>query len=165
MPYKNKADKDAANRRWIRENPEKNTASRKASNARAKAKKPIKQKMPRVRSAKSLVEDRAKNRLAAISALGGACVRCGISDDRVLEFDHITPLRRRSSGVKSKSQESEIRKIARGQVVDGVQLLCANCHRIKTREGGEFNTRQPKQNMAAALDMLQRSLFDFGDTA
>lgn len=68
-------------------------------------------------------------RPAAIAKLGGHCVRCGIGDVRVLELDHI------NGGGHSErlytDRVSFYAAVARGDRTD-IQLLCANCHRIKT---------------------------------
>lgn len=80
---------------------------------------------------------RAK-RIFAIEKLGGKCVHCGNSDDRVLEIDHVLPL--------SKEEEKRIHahyvfKEILEHDTPGLkyQLLCANCHKIKTIEKGEYN--------------------------
>lgn len=77
---------------------------------------------------------RDKARADGIAALGGCCCACGISDSRVLEFDHRKPLRRRSNGVRSKGYGELKRAIADGTVAIIFQLMCANCHAIKTRD-------------------------------
>ena len=164
MPYVDKKKKAEANRRWAEKNPEKVKANR-AAWLEKQRNKPKKQ---RVKTGRDVVKKgaadanrRAVYRHMAIEQLGGACVRCGISDARVLEFDHIAPLFRRTSGHKSRSQDAEIKRIAMGGDATGLQLLCCNCHRIKTRDGGEFKMKAGHANaMRTAIDVLQRSLFD-----
>lgn len=60
------------------------------------------------------------------------CVKCGITDVRVLEFDHVDPATKSFSiarGIASTlSWENILAEIAK------CQLLCANCHKIKTAE-------------------------------
>lgn len=165
MPI-DKKKKAEANRRWADKNPEKVKASRAAwaEKQRAKPKKP-RAKTGRDLAKKSSADAnrRAVYRRMAIAQLGGACVRCGISDERVLEFDHIVPILRRTSGHKSKSQDAEIARIAKGGSSDGMQLLCCNCHRIKTREGDEFKMKAGRASaVRTAIDVLQWSLFDEG---
>jgi predicted HNH restriction endonuclease len=71
-------------------------------------------------------------RMRAIDRLGGACSGCGFSDHRALEFDHRTPL------LNTKGRGSSIYEILRMEDPHAVyQLLCANCHTIKTKEGRE----------------------------
>lgn len=61
-----------------------------------------------------------------------ACARCGTSDARVLEFDHIDPATKSFSiarGIASTlSWERILVEIAK------CQILCANCHKIKTAQ-------------------------------
>ena len=78
---------------------------------------------------------RRKNRLKAIAALGGCCLHCGILDDRVLQFDHKTPVKRREKGTRNYGgylSSEEWHAIVEGREHD-IQLFCANCHVIKTR--------------------------------
>jgi 5-methylcytosine-specific restriction endonuclease McrA len=67
----------------------------------------------------------------AIILLGGRCVRCQLDDMRCLEIDHIIPVRgdRSIYGVKL------YRSVVSGNK-DNLQVLCANCHAIKTYEDG-----------------------------
>lgn len=65
-------------------------------------------------------------------------MRCGFSDERVLEIDHVN-----GDGYLDKTRSTHgiymnvIRDIQNG--TRRFQLLCANCHKIKTVENGEFN--------------------------
>lgn len=58
------------------------------------------------------------------------CVECGINNPIVLEFDHIDPKTKSfsiASGISNtRSWESIMEEI------DKCQILCANCHKIKT---------------------------------
>jgi hypothetical protein len=69
-------------------------------------------------------------RLKAIENLGGACVVCGECCEMVLEFDH-----KNDDGHLDKETNSYliVSKLAFGDGLDRFQLLCANCHRIKTK--------------------------------
>ena len=59
----------------------------------------------------------------------GQCVNCGITDPLLLEFDHIDPstkvgnISRLVYRLSSAELDKEIAKC---------QILCANCHRLKT---------------------------------
>ena len=77
---------------------------------------------------------RAKLRRQAIAAMGGCCEECGFADQRALQFDHRTPIRRGRNGLHKSAHTSDKvhRAIMRGQR-ENLQLLCANCHQIKTR--------------------------------
>lgn len=71
-------------------------------------------------------------KLAVVKMMGGECVRCGIKDFRVLQIDHIRPILRKNGG---SSATNMTRLIHRGIVpLNEVQLLCANCHSVKTYE-------------------------------
>ena len=63
-----------------------------------------------------------------------SCAGCGISDPVVLDFDHI-------HGEKKMSISRMIYKIrSRKKIIDEIdkcQVLCSNCHRIKTAK--DFN--------------------------
>ena len=74
------------------------------------------------RHRKSINEYRRKQRLAAIAILGGVCKKCGFSDVRALQIDHIN-----GGGVK------ELKKVIRSVLnkENKYQLLCANCNWIK----------------------------------
>jgi len=65
--------------------------------------------------------------------LGGACVKCGITDSRLLDFDHIDP-KTKSINISNKMwlpYEQLLNEVKK------CQLLCPNCHRLKTRAGNE----------------------------
>lgn len=90
----------------------------------------------------------AEKRAAALEALGGKCVRCGFSDARALQFDHVNGdgfrdykkvngrrvRRHRSLGTVYK-------QIAENAEPGRYQLLCANCNWIKRDEEGEHLPR------------------------
>lgn len=82
-------------------------------------------------------------RMQGIEYLGGVCAKCGYKENLdALEFDHITPVRLpqedRPSLVSSIFWKTPLEKIP--TLLKGCQLLCANCHRIKTRrEARETN--------------------------
>ena len=77
------------------------------------------------------------NREKAFAIVGEKCVRCSQDDKRVLEFDHIVPILRSKSGVES--GRNLARKIANGQIGPSeIQVLCGNCHTIKTYYPEEF---------------------------
>jgi 5-methylcytosine-specific restriction endonuclease McrA len=68
----------------------------------------------------------------AVALLGGKCCRCGCDDIRCLEIDHIIPIR----GDRSMYGDKLFRSIVNGGSTDNLQVLCANCHAIKTYEDG-----------------------------
>ncbi len=66
----------------------------------------------------------------AITLLGGICCRCGCDDIRCLEIDHIIPV----NGDRSVYGAKLYRSIVNGGSRENLQVLCANCHAIKTYE-------------------------------
>lgn len=82
---------------------------------------------------------RRENKILAVARLGGCCVRCGYKENlAALEIDHLV-LRRRRLPDMGASQATQLR---RGSLrVEEVQLLCANCHAIKTYEEDRLKFR------------------------
>jgi hypothetical protein len=79
-------------------------------------------------------------KLRAYAKLGGKCRMCGFSDHRALQIDHVmgtengVPIHklRRESTDHSRNLH---KRIIRGEIpMLELQLLCANCHAIKTAE-------------------------------
>lgn len=79
-----------------------------------------------------------KQRLArkhkAIKMLGGKCKKCGYDENiNALQIDHIKPILRKQHGTHAGGNLS--RRIANGALpMTLFQVLCANCHAIKTYE-------------------------------
>lgn len=61
-----------------------------------------------------------------------SCEKCGMSDLRVLEFDHIDPTTKSFSIAGAITSTRSWGKIL--IEIDKCQILCANCHKIKTAE-------------------------------
>lgn len=87
-----------------------------------------KYRMRAIKRNKILRENLRRKMLAYLK--NKSCVKCGIDDIRVLEFDHIYPetktldiARAITNTVKWEAILKEIHKC---------QILCANCHKIKT---------------------------------
>lgn len=76
--------------------------------------------------AKYMLERYVRRRLAAISQLGGKCVRCGEDDQALLEFHHRDPSEKtfticgRLAGVSEQKLQDELSKC---------DLLCDDCHK------------------------------------
>lgn len=79
------------------------------------------------------------NKAFFLEYLGGKCVRCENSDPRVLDFDHIVPGEKKNSiaAIFALANRDKIK-----EEVDKCQLLCANCHRIKSLENGDYKRRR-----------------------
>ena len=80
----------------------------------------------------------AKNRESVIEMLGKTCIKCGFSDIRGLQIDHIET----GHGEKDRKTydtRTFYRKILLGEYdISKLQILCANCNWIKRYENGEF---------------------------
>lgn len=94
-----------------------------------------------------MVSKMSKNRRSlrrrAIEKKGGKCVRCGISDERVLVFDHKDGkgyLERKDVN-PSKYLRNLCQQIIAGER-DDIQLLCANCNLIKEKEEREWEKKE-----------------------
>lgn len=81
-----------------------------------------------------------RERAAVIEAMGGKCIKCGISDTRVLQIDHIN-----AGGSKERKERKfkyTFNKHVLVSFINGenkYQLLCANCNWIKRAENNERN--------------------------
>lgn len=120
-----------ASRRWRQRNPDA------VKKAKALYYQRHKEKLKERRAEANLARSRAY-RLAAVEALGGICVRCGFSDERALQIDHVDG----GGGMERaqiKSRSVFYRKVVEDQ--KGYQLLCANCNWIKRHENQEYRWR------------------------
>lgn len=71
-------------------------------------------------------------RQTVVEMFGGKCQECGYNKNILaFQLDHIVPILRKSN---EKDLTKQVwRKVALGIIpMDGLQLLCANCHAIKT---------------------------------
>ena len=59
-----------------------------------------------------------------------SCVMCGMSDPRVLDFDHINPTTKSFGIARALHNIMAWEKVL--AEIEKCQILCANCHRIKT---------------------------------
>ena len=89
-------------------------------------------------SRKSSRKKYAADRLALIEFYGGKCVRCGFSDPRALQIDHIHGGGRKElqSIDRKKYHSLEYHKKNKGKY----QLLCSNCNWIKRDECQEYSS-------------------------
>lgn len=80
-----------------------------------------------------------RNRKEVLELMGGKCIRCGFSDIRTLQIDHVN-----GGGVKEKKKFTAItylKKVIKSfnEGKNEYQLLCANCNWIKKSERDETN--------------------------
>ena len=84
-----------------------------------------------------------KKRLLALKRLGNKCARCGFSDWRALQIDHIN-----GGGMKENRRyggnwiDRNVLKLHANKLKSKYQLLCANCNWIKKYENGENGIRK-----------------------
>lgn len=69
------------------------------------------------------------------------CIDCGEKDDRILEFDHVRGVKKRT---KNRGTDGVMGLVRQGyswrvikEEIDKCEVRCRNCHKIKTYE--EFN--------------------------
>lgn len=81
----------------------------------------------------SRINNRLK-RIELLNILGGKCKNCGFSNYDALEIDHIEPVLRRTTKDTSKAGVRLVQSLMNGKYdISAVQVLCANCHSIKTK--------------------------------
>ncbi len=78
-------------------------------------------------------DKKQRYRKKAIEVMGGKCERCSYDENYLaLQIDHVDPILRK---VKNSDGQTLFRQLALGKITrKGLQLLCANCHAIKTYE-------------------------------
>lgn len=103
----------------------------------------------RIRKAKILIASFKEN---------ASCVRCGLTDARLLEFDHIDP----SIKVKNVSCMSSNNQNNILDEISKTQLLCKMCHRLKSirklRETPPVDTEESKRRIRNKLHVRQRKI-------
>jgi len=83
-----------------------------------------------------LAEARKRYRAAAIALHGSKCCKCGFSDIRALQFDHVNA--GGHTHIKNESTRPSYYKQIICAEVGRFQLLCANCNWIKRHENKEI---------------------------
>jgi hypothetical protein len=87
---------------------------------------------------------RRRLRVAALKLYGGKCEHCGFDDERALQFDHVVPV-----AVAGAKRTSHADVLAGKMAKEELQLLCANCHAIKTRaDDGHSELSKNKRYMS-----------------
>ncbi len=78
---------------------------------------------------------RAKQKNRAFDKLGAVCARCGIDDRRVFQIDHVDGggEQDRKAGLRGKTGYTDVLNRPWRY-----QLLCANCHQIKSQYPDDF---------------------------
>ena len=82
-------------------------------------------------------------KIEAMVHLGGAlCARCGFSDLRALQIDHVNG-GGKAERKKNRNYPSYYRSVAKSEI-GKYQVLCANCNWSKRSENGEEGTYRSK---------------------
>jgi len=90
-----------------------------------------------------LLKSKIKIRMETLSFLGGKCKKCGFSDWRALQVDHINGgghLENKLGGHSRRALLNRIRKSPKKY-----QILCANCNWIKRYENNECGRKEKGQ--------------------
>lgn len=74
-----------------------------------------------------------RRKIRIISAYGGKCTRCGFTDERALQLDHVDG-GGRAHFKQFKSPASLYTWVERNNYPKSLQILCANCNSIKRFE-------------------------------
>lgn len=86
-------------------------------------------------------KSRERIRSRVLEMFGGKCCRCGFSDHRALQLDHIHQAREARCSYQ-RAGNTLYSAILRGERdVREFQLLCANCNWIKRYENNEHNRK------------------------
>ena len=133
-------------RQWREKNPEKARIQRRKDNRRyyERHRNEVRQQVSAYQTGNlPVVQKRHRNwhrerRLKSFKLLGGKCVRCGFSDWRALQIDHI------QGGGSEHYQKRKTIGVLKDILTDPAsrskyQLLCANCNWIKRFEKSEHN--------------------------
>lgn len=81
-------------------------------------------------------------RLKTLNILGGKCKRCGFSDFRALQIDHIKGDGSKDTRMGGGRYYKHILEMTEEDRNKKYQLLCANCNWIKRYENGEERRRE-----------------------
>lgn len=84
-----------------------------------------------------------ERKIDLIKKLGGKCVKCGISDIRVLDINHKDPLKKERPTDRKYNWTRRFKEWNKN--FNNIELLCANCHRIHTWEQRKFGNQATKE--------------------
>jgi hypothetical protein len=90
-----------------------------------------------------------RKRLLGIEYLGGSCCECGNDNEVVLQFDHIIPTDTYCSLPK-------LSIIELYHELDKCELVCANCHQIRTKSREQHQHKNVRRNIKNAGDSYKR---------
>ena len=135
------------NKKYREENREKVRAWNRKSYRNNKEKQYTHQKAYRLKhkekflaySSKYGIKARAKWKNKVFDILGHKCVRCGFSDKRALQFDHIAGYGKKTDKGKTTYARYRWYALHPEETKKIIQVLCANCNWIKRYENKEFS--------------------------
>ena len=107
-----------------------------------KAKNPTKEQLENARARERAYAERNREYVRAFLK-DNPCVLCGYSDIRALEFDHIDPMKKRFKISRIIQRGNSIKCLQ--TEMDKCQVLCSNCHRIKTYEEKDYLVKRPTE--------------------
>ena len=94
-----------------------------------------------------------------IDLLGGAkCKHCKISDPRILEIDHVF-----GNGKDMPLTKTQILDIYLDNpylAKNELQILCRNCHRIKSLENGDLGRRSKPKPITVKKSDIPKNILD-----
>lgn len=122
--------------KWEKKYPEKYAASRKRTSETSKQRYRDDPQFREKRRLESITK-RRKKRFKLLEIFNSCCVKCGFSDWRALQIDHL--LSNGSQERRELTLDGISKKIlSMEDPKSEYQLLCANCNRIKQHENKEF---------------------------
>ncbi len=83
---------------------------------------------------------REQMRLDIFERLGNKCKKCGFSDPRALQIDHING-RNKEKRMQWYAFRNYLLDLPESELFKNYQILCANCNKIKQYEENEFGSR------------------------
>lgn len=91
--------------------------------------------------ARNLAERKQQIRTQLQALLGGKCIDCGITNPRLLDFDHVDPLQKHFMISQSLNKPFQVLV----EEVKKCELRCPNCHRLKTIERGGYDAYKHRE--------------------
>jgi S-adenosylmethionine:tRNA-ribosyltransferase-isomerase (queuine synthetase) len=82
-------------------------------------------------------------KIELIKRLGGKCVKCGITDIRVLDVNHKDPTKKERPKDRKYNWTRRFKEWNKN--FSNIELLCSNCHRIHTWQQRNFGLKSPKE--------------------
>ena len=88
-----------------------------------------------------LREERLQRRKKTLDAMGGKCIKCGFSDYRAIQIDHMNGDGKIERHLLRRKDYYETVLASYLKEENRYQLLCCNCNWIKRVENGEYRKK------------------------